>query len=124
MYDMLYSSKVIKLNNKIMKSWDNLKTKDLLSALLILKNVRELKRFLRDLLTEQEILEFSRRWQAAKMLNNNVPYPIIEKETGLSSRTIARVSKWLNKGMGGYKLVLKRMGLTHHDLSSVGKGLR
>jgi len=107
-----------------MRFWDNPKTNNLLSALLILKNARELKRFLRDLLTEQEILEFSRRWQAAKMLNNNVPYPIIEKETGLSSRTIARVSKWLSNGTGGYKLVLKRMGLTHHNHSSIGKGLR
>jgi TrpR-related protein YerC/YecD len=107
-----------------MKYLANPTTKDLLSAMLVLKNAGELNKFLRDLLTEQEIIEFGSRWQAAKMLNNKVPYPVIEKETGLSSRTIARVSKWLNKGTGGYKLVIKRMGVSHHNLSLIGKGLR
>jgi TrpR-related protein YerC/YecD len=107
-----------------MKFWDNAKSKDLFSAILALKNAKELKMFLRDLLTEQEIIEFGSRWQAAKMLNNKVPYPVIAQKTGLSSRTIARVSKWLNQGTGGYKLVLKRMKLNHHNLSWFGKGLR
>jgi TrpR-related protein YerC/YecD len=123
-HDILYLSKVIRLNNKIMKSWDNIRSKDLFSAILTLKNAEELKRFLGDLLTEQELVEFSSRWQAAKMLNNKVPYPVIAQKTGLSSRTIARVSKWLNSGTGGYKLVLKRMKLNHHNLSRLGKGLR
>ena len=33
----------------------------------------------------------------------------IEKETGMSSTTIARVNKWLVNGKGGYKLMLKRL---------------
>ena len=48
------------------------------------------------------------------MLNQKIPYSVIEKETGLSSTTVARVSKWLNKGMGGYKLMLRKSG-NHHN---------
>ncbi len=96
-------------------NWDNQKTENLFKAILTLKNMKEAKNFFRDLLTEQEIIEFSKRWQAAKMLSRNTPYSKIEKETGLSSTTIARVSKWLNKGMGGYKIILKR--LNHHHSS-------
>jgi len=104
-----------------MAKWDNPKTEDLMKAILALRNVKEAKRFFRDLLTEQEIIEFGKRWQTAKMLNKKIAYPIIEKETGLSSTTVARVSRWLNKGMGGYKLILQR--LHHHDPSPLGKEL-
>lgn len=88
---------------------------------MALKNTAEAKRFFRDLLTEQEIIEFGKRWQAAQMLSQKIPYSKIEKETGLSSTTIARISKWLNRGMGGYKLMIKRVG--HHNSFPNGKGL-
>ncbi len=87
-------------------------TKDisiLFKAILSLKNEEECWRFLRDLLTEPEIREFANRWKVARMLNKKVRYEIIEKETGMSSTTIARVNKWLTKGKGGYKLMLKRL---------------
>ncbi|MFH1968483.1 MAG: YerC/YecD family TrpR-related protein [bacterium] len=101
---------------------DDKKIKELIYAILAIKNRGEARKFLRDLLTEKELIEFGNRWKVARMLSKNVPYVEIEKETGLSSTTIARVSKWLNSGKNGYKLVLKR--LNHHNLSSVGKGLR
>jgi len=78
-------------------------------AVLELKNIEEARRFFRDLLTEPEILEFSNRWKAARMLNQKVPYTEIAKQTGLSSRTIARISQWLNRGKGGYKFMIKRL---------------
>lgn len=107
----------------IMPQWDNKKTEDLFRAILALKNIKEAKRFFRDLLTEQEIVEFSRRWQAAKMLDEKTSYLKIERETGLSSTTVARVSKWLNRGKDGYKLILKRLKNHHHNLSPYGKRL-
>ncbi len=91
-----------------MEDWDNSKTEELFKAVLALNNLEEAKDFFRDLLTPQEIIEFSKRWQAAKMLNKGVSYKKIEKETGLSSTTIARVAKWLNDGKGGYRLIIKR----------------
>ena len=96
--------------------WDNPKTRDLLRAILALKNVNEAKKFFRDLLTEQETIEFGKRWQAAQMLNKKIPYSMVEKETGLSSTTVARVSRWLKKGMGGYKLMLKRLNIHRHAI--------
>lgn len=82
---------------------------DLLIAFLALKNEKECWKFLRDLLTEAEIKEFANRWKVARMLNQKISYETIEKETGMSSTTIARVNKWLTKGKGGYKLMLKRL---------------
>ena len=101
---------------------DNKKIKELTEAVLALKTRNEARRFFRDLLTEKELIEFGNRWKAAKMLSKNIKYTEIEKETGLSSTTVARVSKWLSRGKGGYKLMLKR--LNHSNLSSIGKGLR
>ena len=102
---ILYQTKVMIKN---MASWNNPKSTELFKAILQLKNISEAKKFLRDLLTEKEINEFANRWRAAQMLAVKVPYTSIEKETGLSSTTVARISKWLNKGKGGYKLMLKR----------------
>ncbi|MBI3334949.1 MAG: hypothetical protein HY001_00415 [Candidatus Portnoybacteria bacterium] len=92
-----------------MAKWDNPKTKELFKAILALQSVDEAKRFFRDLLTEQEIIEFANRWKVAQMLDKKIPYSQIEKQTQMSSTTIARISKWLKKGMGGYKFILERL---------------
>lgn len=93
-----------KVNNK--QKWINSHTDSLFKVILKLKNLNEARKFFRDLLTEKEIFEFGQRWRVAKMLSNNVSYIKIEQETGMSSTTIARIHKWLKKGMGGYKLAL------------------
>lgn len=85
----------------------------LFKAILKLKDVDEAQRFFRDLLTENEIAEFAQRWKVARMLAKRIPYTKISEETGMSSTTIARVHKWLKNGMGGYKLILKRLGEDH-----------
>lgn len=100
-----------------MPKQDNKKTENLIKAILALRDAKEAKKFFRDLMTEQEIVEFGNRWQAAQMLYNSISYAEIEKVTGLSSRTIARVAKWLNKGKDGYKLMLQRMDSHHTDTS-------
>ncbi len=105
-------------------TWDNKKTDSLVKAVLALKNSNEAKRFLRDLLTPEEIDELGNRWKAAKMLSNKIPYTTIRGKTGLSSTTIARISKWLNRGKGGYKLIISRLNASHHTPLPVGKGLR
>ena len=100
----------------------NKDTKALYRALLSLKNEPECKKFLCDLLTEAEIKEFTNRWKVAQMLNKKKDYKTIEKETGMSSTTIARINKWLKNGMGGYRLMLKRLGLnqdkSHHHTTT------
>jgi len=101
---------------------DDKKINELVGAILAIKSRGEARKFLRDLMTEKELIEFGNRWKAARMLAKDISYVEIIKETGLSSTTVARVSKWLNSGKNGYKLILKR--LNHHNLSFVGKGLR
>lgn len=101
----------------------NIGTKMLYQAILALENEQECAKFMRDLLTEAEIKEFSNRWRVARMLNEKIQYEAISKETGMSSTTIARISKWLTNGMGGYKLILTRFKTTqtinHHHASLV-----
>lgn len=92
-----------------MKTLESKRIDDLLYAILELRDQKEAKAFFRDLLTESELIEASKRWQAAKMLNDNISYTTIVNVTGLSSTTVARVSKWLQKGMGGYKLMMNRI---------------
>jgi len=94
-------------------NWRLPENKRLVESILALKNEDEAESFLRDLMTEGEIEEFAKRLKAAEMLSLNIPYSTIEKETGLSSTTIARVSKWLNSGQGGYKKIIDRVH--HHD---------
>jgi len=84
---------------------------ELYRAILSLKDLREAKPFFRDLLTKVEIDEFAERWKVARMLASGVPYTKIIEATGLSSTTVARVARWVKKGMGGYRLVLQRKGM-------------
>lgn len=101
--------------------WDNPQFGELCEALLSLNSNDEVRRFLRDLLTEDEIIEFTKRWQTARLLENGTPYTDITKITGLSSTTIARVALWLQKGMGGYKLTLERLHQhTSHGVAASG----
>jgi len=81
---------------------------DLYNIILQLESLEDCRKFFRDLLTEYEINEFVERWKAACMLAQGIPYTQIEAETGLSTRTIARVGRWLKKGKGGYAMMLKK----------------
>ena len=94
-------------------NWNSKENQTLVRAVLALKTPDEVRRFFRDLMTQGEIEEFGKRLKTAELLTNKVPYSIIEKQTGLSSTTIARVSKWLNGKEGGYKTVINR--LHRHD---------
>lgn len=68
--------------------------------------------FLRDVMTEKEIIEVSARLQAADMLSRGEKYADIIAATKLSSRTVARISDWLQNGTGGYRQVLET---EHHS---------
>lgn len=84
-------------------------TKELVKAILAINTEAEAQKFLGDLLTPAEVKEFANRWKVARMLDAKVPYEEIERVSGMSSTTIARISKWLNNGLGGYKLILERV---------------
>lgn len=102
--------------------WNTKENKQLVEAVLALKNADEAKRFLRDLMTEKEIKEFANRLEAARLLSGDEQYKGIIESTGLSSTTIARIQKWLNGSLGGYRLILARLN-HHHNSSKLRKGL-
>lgn len=91
------------------KRWLNENTKNLCKALLTINTEDEMQNFLRDLMTKKELIEFGNRWRAVRMLASGESYTKIGFETYLSSRTIARIKRWLTEGTGGYELVLRRI---------------
>ena len=97
-----------------MKTSENVRA--LLRAILVLRNEDETERFLRDLLTEDEIREFARRWEVAQLLAEKNSYA----KTGMSSTTIARISKFLQGKWGGYQLVLDRLHRHSESVSPAG----
>lgn len=105
----------MKKSRKTQKHWDNPRTDALAQALFSLRDTSQIKAFLRDLLTEPEIIEFGHRLYAARMLSRGVHYNSIAEDTGLSSATIARVQKWLKKGMGGYRKAISRLPKSTRD---------
>ena len=97
--------------------WGAKEKKQLVEGILALKNSDETKRFLRDLMTPGEIKEFANRLEAARLLSGDIQYNTIIEDTGLSSTTIARISKWLKGSLGGYRLILSRLSNHHHNPS-------
>lgn len=82
---------------------------ELYEAILKLKNIGECKKFFRDLCTLSELSAMSERFQAVKMIQDEIPYREISRKTGASTATITRIAHWLHHGKGGYKLVLDRL---------------
>ena len=82
----------------------------LVHGFLTLQNEQECLQFLSDLCTESELLEMSRRMQAAKMLKSGMIYTEIAERTGLSTATISRVNRYLKYNENsGYEIVLNRL---------------
>ncbi len=79
---------------------------DLLHVLAQMDNEDDIFALLEDLFTVREIHETSQRLSVARMLRDGQPYSAIEKLTGASATTIARVSKCLGYGTGGYTKAL------------------
>src|SRR5690606_33795384 len=87
--------------------WDNATHQQLLLALCSIDDPATMQNFLRDVLTEKEIIEISARLEAAKMLASGKKYTDITEKTKLSSRTVARISRWMKNGTGGYAAALR-----------------
>ena len=94
--------------------WQDDKPRQLAEVLASISQVKDMQKFLTDVMTEKEILEISARLEAARMLQSGRKYSEIVSETGLSSRTVARISEWLKNGAGGYSLTLEKL-TAHHD---------
>jgi TrpR-related protein YerC/YecD len=89
--------------------WYDAETRALFRAVLRLRTVDEAARFFRDLMTLHELREMRNRWLVVRLLDQGLPYKTIEARTGMSSRTVARIARWIRDGEGGYRMLLKRM---------------
>jgi len=90
-------------------AFDSAEGEAFIKAITKLRTSEEVSDFLTDLFTPAEAQIFISRWRAVQMLYEGKPYVEIQKETGLSSATIARVSQSLKYGTGGYRKVLDRL---------------
>lgn len=93
--------------------WRNDSAQQFASVLSTIDDVKTMQNFLSDVMTAKEIAEISARLQAASMLRTGAKYTDIVAATKLSSRTIARISDWLQNGTGGYEAALEIIGQHH-----------
>jgi TrpR-related protein YerC/YecD len=81
-------------------------------AVCSLEDAAEASAFLADILSPKEMDELAQRLEVARMLSGGSSYLDVSAATGASSTTVSRVSKCLNGVVGGYRLVLGRIGET------------
>ena len=89
-----------------MESFHNEYTDKLMDIISKLKTKEECYSFFEDVCTIREILDMSKRLEAAKLLAEGFNYNDIVNKIGLSTATLSRVSRALNYGSGGYKKAL------------------
>jgi TrpR-related protein YerC/YecD len=85
--------------------------KDLIEALLALRDDGEARRFLSDICTPKEIADLADRWWVARLLDQGgLSYRDIHALTGVSVTTIGRVARFLQQEPHrGYRLVIDRL---------------
>lgn len=69
----------------------------------------EIRVFLEDVCTYNEIDAMADRFWVADLLSQGYTYEYIEKITTISSATISRVNRCLIKGSGGYRNILAKI---------------
>lgn len=80
----------------------------LYEAFLSCESADEVRVFLDDVCTYNEIEAMADRFWVAQLLSLGYTYEQIEKMTSISSATISRVNRCLIKGSGGYNNVLNK----------------
>lgn len=81
----------------------------LLEVLAAIDDTDTMYSLLEDVFTIREIRESSQRLAVARMLDEGKSYAQIAQTTGASATTIARVSKCLSYGAGGYRAALDEL---------------
>lgn len=71
---------------------------ELITCLLEIKDEKDMKEFLKGILTPQELEEIPVRLQIVKMLKLGIPQHKIAKELGIGVATVTRGSKEIQKG--------------------------
>lgn len=116
---LLYFDKVLIMSTDQTIIWSSKESQQLIEALLAIDNTQDMRNFLRDVMTEKEIVEISSRLEAARMIQAGAKYTDIVAKTKLSSRTVARISNWMKNGCGGYATVLSQNSVDHSHVPPV-----
>jgi TrpR-related protein YerC/YecD len=77
-------------------------------SLIVIRNSVEAANFVKDLLSESEVLMLARRLQIADLLIQGLTYEQIRKVMKVGDGTIARVQTWLKLYGEGYRTVIER----------------
>lgn len=112
----LYFDKVRHMQKFTTSVWETATAQQFAQAVTAISDTQTMQKFLSDVMTEKEIIEISSRLEAAKMLKQGKKYTEIIEKTKLSSRTIARISDWMQNGGGGYEAVLKIVNAHHSHI--------
>ncbi len=81
----------------------------LYTAVACLETRDEVKKFLRDLLTESERIMIGRRILIAQKLLRDVSYDEIIRELKVGKDTIMRVHRWLSNEPSGYEETIRKL---------------
>lgn len=114
---MLYFGKLPIMTQDVSSVWNSKNTQLLAEVLTTISDQTTLQNFLRDVMTEKEILEISARFEAARMLTAGNTYSDIVAATKLSTRTVARISDWLKNGCNGYQAATEIVNANHTHIS-------
>ncbi len=79
-------------------------------ALLCLRDADEVRGFLEDLCTPAELEAMVDRWRVAQLLDLGYTYRDIRDMTEVSVTTVGRVARFMERGAGGYRTALDRLG--------------
>ena len=81
----------------------------LFQAIMTLENLEECYTFFDDICTIKEVQDMAQRLDTAFLLSEGKSYQAISQEVGVSTATIGRVSRCLNYGNRGYKMVIEKL---------------
>ena len=92
-----------------MPSFHSESTQRLFHAISLLETPEECAAFFEDICTITEIQDMAQRLDTAILLAAGANYQTISKQAGISTATISRVSRCINYGSGGYKMIIDRL---------------
>ena len=81
----------------------------LFQTFLNLETLEECYAYFEDICTVKEILDMAQRLETAILLSEGNSYQKIMEKVEISTATIGRVSKCLNYGTGGYRMVIEKL---------------
>jgi len=73
-----------------------------------LRNTKEVKAFLKDILTRSELIMLKRRWHIAGMLYEGIDIRTVAMLTHTSTNTVNRIKRVLDEGQGGLIVALEK----------------